>query len=328
MQRNIALDGLKITLALMVVALHCGFLTDLAPEASYLLIHGLFRAAVPVFFIINGYFFWQALAPRDASAGAGAAAPVSGDWFYRIVLLYAFWMLFYAVFWLPADTGVPTDGWTRLVVLLFGYYHLWYLPATIGAAVLTWALRRRSAGLMAIVALLTLLTGTALQYAFSYHLAGPELTGLLPDKTMVYRNFLLFGLPYFLCGVLLQRCQLGSRLSPAAIGRLVLLGIGLVLLESYVNYQLTGGKEGFDMLLSLALLCPALFLLANGYLLRGSAPLGRLAAALYFIHPLFIHLLHRYTELRATPLTLAVMPLSLAAALLLLRLNQRLRLLL
>lgn len=325
MQRNIALDGLKVTLALMVVALHCGFLTDLAPHAAYLLIHGLFRAAVPVFFIINGYFFWQALAPRNPDAGN--ATPACRDWFYRIVLLYAFWMLFYAVFWLPADTGVPTDGWTRLVVLLFGYYHLWYLPATIGAAALTWLIRHRSAGLMATLALLTLLTGTALQYAFSYHLAGPQLTGLLPDKTMLYRNFLLFGLPYFLCGVLLQRCQLGSRLSPAAIGRLVLLGIGLVLLESYVNYQLTGGKEGFDMLLSLALLCPALFLLANSYLLRGSAPLGRLAAALYFIHPLFIHLLHRYTELKATPLTLAVIPVSLVAALLLLQLNQRLRLL-
>lgn len=55
--RNGALDVLKIAMAFIVVGMHAGFLTDISPIAAYLTANGLFRIAVPVFLLINGYFF-------------------------------------------------------------------------------------------------------------------------------------------------------------------------------------------------------------------------------------------------------------------------------
>ena len=59
MARNISLDITKILLACMVVALHVGIFIDLNPVSYQITVNGLFRIAVPIFFIINGFFFIQ-----------------------------------------------------------------------------------------------------------------------------------------------------------------------------------------------------------------------------------------------------------------------------
>ena len=41
----------------MIVGLHAGFLKDVNEYVSFLTVEGLFRIAVPLFFIINGYFY-------------------------------------------------------------------------------------------------------------------------------------------------------------------------------------------------------------------------------------------------------------------------------
>ena len=59
MSRNIALDILKLSMAFMVVGLHAGFLGDFTSLGQYLTVNGLFRIAVPIFLIINGFIFIQ-----------------------------------------------------------------------------------------------------------------------------------------------------------------------------------------------------------------------------------------------------------------------------
>lgn len=63
--RNISLDILKVFLAMLVVLIHCSFLSDYNHLFSYLIIQGISRIAVPVFFIINGYFFFEVI-ERDS----------------------------------------------------------------------------------------------------------------------------------------------------------------------------------------------------------------------------------------------------------------------
>lgn len=53
MERNVALDLLKLTMAAMVVGLHAGFLNDFSSLGYYITVNGIFRIAVPVFFVIN-----------------------------------------------------------------------------------------------------------------------------------------------------------------------------------------------------------------------------------------------------------------------------------
>lgn len=59
MERNISVDILKLVLSFMVVGLHTNFLRDLSFPVGYVLKNGFFRMAVPLFFIINGYYFYN-----------------------------------------------------------------------------------------------------------------------------------------------------------------------------------------------------------------------------------------------------------------------------
>lgn len=59
--RNVSLDLLKLLMAIMVVALHANFLQEYSLLGSYLLVNGLFRVAVPIFLIINGFYFFNVL---------------------------------------------------------------------------------------------------------------------------------------------------------------------------------------------------------------------------------------------------------------------------
>ncbi|MFP8967309.1 acyltransferase family protein [Pokkaliibacter sp. CJK22405] len=307
MQRNIALDTLKLTLALMVIGLHTGFMTDISQDGAYLLIQGLFRIAVPVFFIINGFFFWQ---HRESPA----------HWFKRLALLYAVWMLIYSAFWVPDMDSSATLAST----LFFGYYHLWYLPATLVAALVVYLCRARSVTLMVIMAVGCLAVGTTLQYGMSYDWLDESWQTLMPDHTTLYRNGLFFGLPFFLMGVLIRRCQLHRRLSDESVQTAVVVGLLLLLGENTLNEDISNGHAGFDLLLSLAVLCPALFVFAlQRAWLSDNRSLGSYSNALYFVHPALLMLLQDFTPLKATPLTLAVTLLSLVASAVIMKLNRR-----
>ena len=62
MIRNKGLDYLRLVLAFMVVGIHTNFLGEISPFAAYLMGGGLFRIAVPIFFLISGFYFRAVLA--------------------------------------------------------------------------------------------------------------------------------------------------------------------------------------------------------------------------------------------------------------------------
>jgi hypothetical protein len=98
-----------------------------------------------------------------------------------------------------------------------------------------------------------------------------------------------------------------------------------LLLESWLHHQLSPSPRGIDSLLALIVACPALFLVAIQSRVDGqSKNLALLAAAVYFIHALFIELLQRQTSANGLSLTLSVMALSALAAPAIVRLHRRL----
>ena len=48
--RNISLDIAKLSMAVMVVALHSEFLSEYSEALSYVVTNGIFRVAVPIFY--------------------------------------------------------------------------------------------------------------------------------------------------------------------------------------------------------------------------------------------------------------------------------------
>lgn len=315
MSRNLSIDLLKILMALMVVALHSAFLKETSPAASYLVSNGLFRMAVPIFLLINGYYFHLVI--------HGTLSP----WLKRVVALYVFWMLVYSYFWL-SDTELSLYGMAKQVKdVLIGYHHLWYLPAMLGAGIMLYLCRRFSAKILFALVVGLYGMGVLIQYVGNYHLLGGFADKLL-NTFWIYRNFVFFGFPFFVLGYLLRTTDFIDSISQPRLTMLMVAAWLLLLVEVTVNYLLLPKAEGFDMFASLLLVCPLLFAWVN----RTNWPdthnfaksLALYSAAIYFVHPLFISWFELYIPLGSL-MTLCVAAASIAAAFFVIRLHRRLR---
>ncbi|ODM42347.1 acyltransferase family protein [Cereibacter johrii] len=270
--RNLSLDALKIVMAVMVVGLHAGFLRDLHPMASDFFTNCLFRIAVPTFLVINGYYL-----ERQLDRGLRV-------WARRGALLYGIWMALYAPLWLPGALKVPAFG---REVLVFGYYHLWYLLALLLAGLLVAALRPLGERVLAGIALLAFACGVGIQYAGNFHLFEPPLDDLL-NRVQSYRNFLFMGFPFLVAGVLIARHE--ERLARFGTPAVLAAASALLLAEWGANMVWNREDPVFEIFASLALVCPALFLTVKNRRLMGrSRDFGQFATALYLVHIAVLH---------------------------------------
>lgn len=279
--RSLAVDGLKLALALMVVGIHVNPLADLGRLANLISGEGLYRLAVPVFLVFNGWY----MAPALAAGGGWATAR-------RAAGLYAVWMLLYLPYWWRFFPDLAP--WQMLRLALFGYWHLWYLAGlAMAAAALVW-LARWPAHRLAALALALAAAGSGITWAIAagWITPGP----LFHDPLSAYRNPLFLCLPYAAFGVAMRRLDL-----PAKIGRgtglaVALLGIALMLAESVTLSRLPVGVS-HDAMASLILAAPALALVALQTPGRtDSRALGDHASGLYFLHVAFVSLLFRLTS--------------------------------
>ncbi|WP_287123952.1 acyltransferase [Chromohalobacter sp.] len=313
MQRNVSLDVLKLTLAVIVVISHAGVLWGYSDLGYQLTVQGLFRIVVPIFMMVSGYFFISVIRSRSLMT-----------WLKKVVAMYVFWMLVYAYFWIDVPALTPYELLKVLRVAVMGYHHLWFLSALIGAAIMLYALRHLSLKALFGLALSLYAMGMFFIYAGHYHLfAGTPLDALF-NEIWFYRNFLFFGFPFFCTGYLLRQWETNRRDSESrhyyrrfyAIWSL--LGALLLLGESYLNYVGLEGLPAFDMYLSLLVFCPGLFLWVSSMHVPGdSTSLAYYATALYFIHPLFISLFEALSYRQGNTLALLALVSSLAAVVLL-----------
>ncbi len=260
--RNSAIDPLRLALALCVIALHTGFPDGIGAVAQQVLVNGIYRLAVPVFALIAGFFFLGALRTGRARAYA-----------LRIVSVYALWMVIYLPVYGPDFTSVGHV----LQTVLFGYFHLWFLPGLLIGALLVAALHRAGAVPLALVAASCALTGLILQWLV--------LSGRVTMPLDYYRNGLFVIFPFFTTGYLLALAESLPRIRwqwPA-------LALILVAVESMVWFRIAGGGFGVDTLFSLYLAAPLLFLGARqasgGW---DGKRIASMAAFVYFSHILIM----------------------------------------
>jgi surface polysaccharide O-acyltransferase-like enzyme len=280
--RSRAVDVLKLALALMVVGIHANPFAPLGRTAILLSGDGLFRLAVPIFLLFNGYFLQAALL-----RGRG--------WGYvrHAAQLYGLWMLLYLPLYWPLL--VARGLWPNLRTLVFGYWHLWYLAGMVMAAALIVLIAQWSSRRLAWLMGLSFLAGIAVTYGMAFDLIAPNKT-LFSDPLLANRNPLLLCLPYMLAGVLIAREGLAERINLTGLRIVALLGVVLILAESLLLAHYAVKGVAHDSLLTLGIAAPALMLLALKS--RGtlqSRAFGDYASGIYFIHVAFCALLFRYT---------------------------------
>ncbi len=316
MQRNLSIDILKFGLAIMVVAIHAGFLSEVSQQLCYVLINGVFRIAVPIFFVINGYYFAKVLSSPSA-------------WLKRGLILYLLWMLIYSYYWFnPSEINVYFLA--KIVkTLLVGYEHLWYIASMLGAAVILYYLRNLSPRLLLVIALVLYVVGTAFQYLGNYHFFKGSPLDTLFNTLWVYRSSVLFAFPFFCIGYLIARYQVHKKIKPAQLAVGVAVGLILLASESYINFNSMVKREGFDMLFSLLLVCPLVFMLFLSFNIEGkSKNIAFYSTAIYLVHFFIITQLKALTQLHGSMLTLAAIIISLAISFVLIMVNQRVKYLL
>lgn len=204
-----ALDVAKLICALLVICIHTGPLLDVNIDANFVLVQVLARLAVPLFFVISGFLFFQKIdLQREWNDYENMKALKHYVW--RLCKVYFIWTILYLPFvyilMMKGDgiTFVSIIRFLRDVVFNGSYYHLWFLPALIFASVLAYFLvfKLRIKGLLALGGALYILGMIGNIYPFLYEQI-PLINKLWKGYVRIFsttRNGLFFGLVYVSIG--------------------------------------------------------------------------------------------------------------------------------
>ncbi|MFC5623265.1 acyltransferase family protein [Algoriphagus winogradskyi] len=267
--RNLALDYFKIFLSVLVVCIHLPFYVDVESEFLYtgywLFSNGLARIAVPLFLIINGYFI------------NFSSRKEFRNFFFRILVLYFFWMAIYFPFYFDS---VSENVSYLLIIILFGYHHLWYLPALLlGASMLFLLNKYFSHKSVLIISILFFFTGVVFQSMYNFYIP--------TSRVFLFRNFLFFGFPFITIGHLIKVKYIDfSFLANCKAFLVIALAFLLLLFESYLSLLYGLGN---DLHLALFVICPFIFTVISRLVIIGQRGfLSVLPNGIYFTHVLFI----------------------------------------
>jgi len=310
--RNITLDILKIVLALFVILLHSFFLKEHNEKISFIFVNGVFRIAVPIFFIINGYFFHYFVTNNKLRS-----------WLTRVIKLYLIWMFLYSPIWFKMNFKKD------IVSILVGYHHLWYLKAIILCG-LTLSLFHRNKQKILLIPVF-FITGVMIEYIGNYDICGSNyLVCKLSNITAVHRNFLLLGFPFFAIGYIIKNNKWEKKIKMKNLIIMLIVSFFFLILESLINYTQIN-YQGFDNLFSLILVAPLVFLFFINQPMKSSfvnsKQISLFSTSLYLIHPAVMYLLKDFFILGYTNVAIYTVILSSLFSIIVLRVNKKINLL-
>ena len=285
--RNIALDILKAILSVMVFGIH------ILHNDSYIINlfqQGFFRLAVPLFYIINGYYLFNAIKDRKYNI-----------WIKRSVILYSVWMLIYSPFWFKGSMSTS-------VVAVVGYWHLWYVSGMIFGSLVILFVNNFSLRNKCILTLTLLAVGIGIQYGSCYGMAQNDgALGKLFGRIELHRNFIFLSFPFMFIGYLIHQHNVHLRISIKTVSCFLFLGFLMMISETSLNYFYSTDRN-FDNLLSTVILAPCIFLvILNCVYLSKQKYISLMSSALYFTHPLAILICVRYFDYGITLMSSALL---------------------
>lgn len=318
LKRNISLDLLKLAMAFMVVGLHARFLSEISKFAEFLFVNGIFRIAVPIFFIINGFYFYSILIKKKEL-----------EWFKKVGILYLVWMTFYSYFWFNLPGMSTSEIFDLVAKFLIGYQHLWYVSGMIGAALIILLINKLNTSFIITSVLVTFLIGVFIQYAGNYHLFQGSDLDIAFNETWVHRNFLFFAFPFFTIGFLINKYSFYNVISKKVNLIGLLTGGAMLTLESSINYYQPFRDGAFDNYLSLIFLCPLIFIyFQKNYISGATKQISLYASGIYFIHSFILTMLKTFLEYKGVTLTILGIIISALASIFIIKINRRVKVIL
>lgn len=290
--RNQSVECTRLLASILVVFIHCPFPGEIGGTVTCLA-----RFAVPMFFVISGYYAWGQDAVRIKKR------------LYRVLglnvtatVLYGAWKVVKAVcegerLFLSLRGAVPTgNDLVRFALLSVNPYagHLWYLAAAWTCWLILWGyVRFWGNGEVRYGPFYRFCAGAGFLQFLLGELA-PMLGVSLPY--MLCRNAFLTGLPMFAMGLFLreygQRLTDGLNLTEGKLAVVILLGAGFSLLCAK-------SVGGVDLPIGIVIAVAALMLLAvshpklsgeHSFLEWCISQFGTLSASVYILHLMVMEL--------------------------------------
>lgn len=286
--RNPGIDVLKLGLAFLIVALHIfpvSGMKGFQGLISYEIANGITRIAVPTFFIISGYFLRNKLEDKTYLL----------KYAKRILILYFVWQLIYLpdlIRFYRLGRFTASDA---LLKLIFGYWHLWYLLATVGAVMLLYYFRNISVRNKFVLLCSLFLLGYAYQLFYKTGVLNDfPASKLLYDGMGTTRNFIFMAYPFLLLGTLYEYW----KTTVSKIRLLLLPFVVFLLLESYGYFTLKiGALDFYIMILPVSML---LFSVAAESKSLSELQINpTLSLGVYLCHPYAIRLVYEYIPQRS-----------------------------
>lgn len=267
MERNLSIDVLKVIMAFFIVGLHGGFLTDINGYLGYVFVNGLSRIGVPIFLLISGYYFYEIKTTEKFI-----------KWIKRLFYLYFIWFIIYTFTLYSGDLSLKKI----IISFIIGPYHLWFLVESLFAYIILWNLRKTNIYFLILFGIICGFLGLLLQYDNSYSILD---TNYITEKlgNNAYRNALFFCFPFILIGYSINRFSITTKkIKPIYL----IIGAFLLFLEINFNYRYC--DSSFDILLSLYIFCPILFIMLYRFkILSCNKDLSCYSAGVYLIHKIF-----------------------------------------
>ena len=281
--REAGLDVLKCLAAFLVVCIHAPF-----PGTFGVHFSTIARCAVPVFFMISGYYF---ISGDHARQRRQIIKLVSLT--FEANLIYLSWMILHAELKGDGMLCYLAEAFSAKSILKFLFFnespfgfHLWYLSAILDVLILMKLVEYFHLKSVLTALLPFLLIGNLALGSYAPLLFGREI------PTILTRNFIFFALPHFYLGYLLKKNdRLAQKLKNIHLCALIVFSIASGIFERFLlasHDLLNPNREAYlsSTLLACALL---LFFAKNNEFGRGSIfqKIGQNhSMPIYIIHPI------------------------------------------
>lgn len=308
----IFIDIFRVVCALLVLSIHMPPFADYSPELTFWLEQIVSKLAVPLFFVISGYFLADKINDWQRVKG----------YLLRLLRLYFVYTVLYfpQIIYEFRKTG-DSMAWFVPVFLrdffLCGpYTHLWYFQAVIVAALLIYILKNKT----------SLGDGTILTAAFCLYLIGcvgctyrsvaiqqeafRTMAEAYEHVFVTTRNGVFFGFLFVFTGYFIRVHQ--EQIQKSWYPVLALAFFGVMHGEAYILKSALHIEDGLDMLFSLPLAVSFVFLVIRSVKISEQyADVGKYFRKLsvlifglhlfvrFYLHWILLHVLH--ADLRSLP---------------------------
>jgi peptidoglycan/LPS O-acetylase OafA/YrhL len=291
--RNSSIDFLKLGLSFLIVALHIFPVSGIQGYKgliSYEIVNGITRIAVPTFFIISGYFLRNRLDDKAYLLKYGK----------RILLLYFVWQLIYVPDLIRFYRLGKFSTFDVVLKLIYGYWHLWYLLATVGGVFLLYYFRKITVSNKFITVAILFFIGYGYQLLYKKDILNDfQYLKTVYECIGTTRNFIFMGYPFLLLGTLYDYW----KSTAVKINVLLVPSILFLLLESYLYYKLKIGA--LDFYLAMLPVSMLLFSMAAESKWQSKLKINAtMSLGIFLCHPYMIRLVYEFLPQRTLELTL------------------------